>query len=540
MKAEVSYGRPTWTSGVFGTARAEDDLGVEDVGAGLLRRLLPGIIQNTPNAGYYSFYPYLLWRWEQRSTNPAKTAFVPFYRRQEAVFAAACVLHDHRHDRELLGINGALAAKRHAREIADGAAELDLDRLADEYMKTRLGGYGLFYAVALQDARLVTPGAPGLVDRASELGRDVAAAFAREFEQTTYFRDYFEATGPVPAEVVRELGDAVCLCTIPGRSDHELLLRTFFGEPLASEAWEERRRGRVESLSLFLEFHDQKPDGASDDLAAWRRALAEPRFSDQKVWKTAHGERRHSWRAYQLREIAVLALTAIWSVYLAELAARGRATHAELVSVLRSWLDAGTLGFDRSTPLGDAAKVVGDAVPDAYGLAAAAEPLQWEWRDAPPQALGRALRILFVLPREVAREAPGFTELLDEGGTHRWSLRYVGEWLAARQHQSVAEVAGQLLDALHHQHVRVALTKVRVPSAQNLRREKDPWRDPFCFAEDDGELRPLRGDEPFWSGARYEVVNHLLWTLGLLTSPGSSTRPTDAGRELLAREAERA
>jgi hypothetical protein len=72
------------------------DLGLEEVGAGLLRRLIPGVIQATPNAGYYACYPYLLWKWEQQGGGIERDAFVPLYRRQEAAYALACALHEHR------------------------------------------------------------------------------------------------------------------------------------------------------------------------------------------------------------------------------------------------------------------------------------------------------------------------------------------------------------------------------------------------------------------------------------------------------------
>jgi hypothetical protein len=297
---------PTFTDGLFGVARAQDDLGIEEVGGGLLRRLIPGVIQNTPNAGYYSFYPYLLWKWEQLGGAIERTAFIPFYRRNEAALSVACALHGHRGGVELSGVNGALTSRQRARELDGGLDALDLHRHADSYMDTRLGGYGLFYAVALQDARLVTGGASGLVDRVtSEDGAAVARAFAETFEQTTYAREYLEGGSHVPTGVLRELGEAVCLCTVPGRSDHQLLLQTFFGEPLSSPAWEERRRVRVASLSLLLEFHDQRPSGAADDLLAWRRALVDPRFSNGTAWVTSQAERRESWRAYQLREICL-------------------------------------------------------------------------------------------------------------------------------------------------------------------------------------------------------------------------------------------
>jgi hypothetical protein len=534
LTQQVQYGAPLFTEGVFGKTSAQDDLGVEEVGAGLLRRLIPGVIQNTPNAGYYSFYPYLLWKWEQLGGDISREAFVPFYRRHESVFSVACALHKHRHGTWLTGVNGADAASDRARELDAGASELDVASHMQGYMDTALGGYGLFYAAVLQDARLITAGAQGLVDRVSKHGADVARAFAATFEQTAYARDYFTAE-VIPAEVLRELGAAVCLCTVPGRSDHELLLDTFFGSALQSPAWEGRRRQRVASLILLLEFHAQRPTDAADGLAAWRRALLEPRFSDGTVWAPSHPEQLHSWRAYQLREVAVLALTTIWSIYLAELAQRSRATHAELVTVLTSWVDAGRLGFDPHARLGDVMSGLQGLLGDAYELAANAEPLGSEWRDEPQRALCRALRILMVLPREIAQEAPGFTELLDEGGSHRWSLTHLNTWLGARTEQMFTKAAGELLDALHHQHVRVALSKVRIPNAQNLRRYKGGWRDPFNFAEDDGVLRPLRLDEPFWSGARYRVSNHLLWTLGLLTAPKPPTNLTTLGMTILER-----
>jgi hypothetical protein len=533
MTPSVEYGTPLFTEGVFGRTSAQDDLGIEEVGAGLLRRLIPGVIQNTPNAGYYSFYPYLLWKWEQLGGSTDRNAFAPFFRRHESAYALACVLHDHRDDGKLSGINGAEVSRRRARELEAGAPHLDLAAHAEQYMETELGGYGLFYVAALQEARLVRGGARGLVDRVTEQGEFVARAFAEVFEQTSYAKQHLESSGMVTIEELRELGDLACLCTIPGRADQEPLLQTFFEATDGSPAWEDRRRTRVESLSLLLEFHEQRPPGDEDDLFAWRRALVDPRFSGGASWSTAHPERRESWRAYQLRELSVLALTTIWSIYLARLGGRVRATHRELAEQLLSQLTEEELGFPPTLSLREASGAVGEAIPDAYALGLEAEPLWEEWREEPARALCRALRLLIRIPREMAGAAAGFTELLDEGGDHRWSLRYLDEWLAARAEFSVAAVASDLLDALHHQHVRVALTKVRVPTADNLQRVTGNWRDPFNFTEDDGILRLLRPDEPFWSGARYAVGNHFLWTLGLLTSPEPPIEVTPHGREIL-------
>jgi hypothetical protein len=427
---------------------------------------------------------------------------------------------------------GAIAAREKVREIDAGASEIDLGGFAETYMDTRLGGYGLFYAAALQEARLVRAGERNLVDRTTEQGATVAAAFAAAYEDTSYVKEFFSADR-IPVGVLRELGDKACLCTIPGRSDHQPLLDTFFGSPLPSPTWEDRRILRIESLSLLLEFHEQRPDSAKDDLAAWRRALLEPRFSDGTAWTTAHPERRESWRAYQLREVAVLVLTTIWSVYLALLIERQRATHVELAEEMTSWLTHERLGLDPATTLEAAMDAAQQQVATPYELGEHVEPLLTEWHDERERAFCRALRTLLVMPREIAREARGFTELLDEGGSHRWSLKHLDGWLRGRAEQPLADVGRDLLEALYYQHVRVALSKVRTPTAQNLGRYKGNWRDPFNFAEDDGVLRPLRRDEPFWTGARYGVGNHLLWTLGLLTAPAPPTRLTDLGRRFL-------
>ena len=40
----VTYGAPVWTTGGFTYESGLDDLGLEGVGAGMLRRLLPGIV----------------------------------------------------------------------------------------------------------------------------------------------------------------------------------------------------------------------------------------------------------------------------------------------------------------------------------------------------------------------------------------------------------------------------------------------------------------------------------------------------------------
>jgi len=513
----VEFGRPVWTSGQFTRQSALDDLGLESVGAGLLRRLIPGVVQTTGNAGYYAFYPYLLARWEDEHDSVKRSDFKPFYRRQEAAYAAACVLHSHRGP--LGGIQGSIKAGEAVHAASDG---VDVAALAEGYMDSPYGGYGLFYARALEDMRLTHLGAQRYVDRVTDGGRAVAESFASEFEDTRYYREYFDAA-VVPLEVLEELGERMCSCAIPGRADHKPLLAAFFGEPEDDPVWATRRRTRTESLSLFLAYHRQRPDDDAGDTRSFRTLLAHRSFAGGAAFTTPFGERLNSWRAYQVRECETLVLTTIWSWYLRRLEQLEPVTHA----ALRDDLVAGTawdrIGVSAATPLVDAIGEAHRRLPDGAAIVAAAYETA-ENVDEPAVPLAVGVQTLLALGVVAAEEDHGFAELMDEGGPGRWSLAHLRTWLSLREDREVASVLADLLDEIHHQHVRVSLGKVN-PLGQ---------RDPFCFAEDEALLRLLRTDEPFWTTARFEVVNHLLWTLGLLETPDGRARPTELGKRVLA------
>jgi hypothetical protein len=85
-----TIGEPTWTAGHFKRAAAIDDLGLESVGAGLLRRLIPGVVETSISSAYFAYYPFLLQEFARRSPDATALAdFKQFYRRQEAAFAPA-------------------------------------------------------------------------------------------------------------------------------------------------------------------------------------------------------------------------------------------------------------------------------------------------------------------------------------------------------------------------------------------------------------------------------------------------------------------
>ena len=158
----------------------------------------------------------------------ARVDFKPWYRRREVAFVVGCALHEHRG--RVGGVVG-IDAIRRALDVADD--DIDIGRLAAEgpggYLVNAYGAFGMYYGAVLRDLRLSVKGLGTLVDRATDQGQEVGEGFAERFESTRYFRDYRDADR-IPLGVLAELGEQACLCTLPGRPDHQLLLDAFFGE----------------------------------------------------------------------------------------------------------------------------------------------------------------------------------------------------------------------------------------------------------------------------------------------------------------------
>lgn len=517
----VEVGVPFWTSGKFKSISAENDLGLENVGAFLLRRLLPGIVEATPQAGYFALYAYLLAKHEERSDSARRADFVPFFRRQELAYAIACRLHAHGVT-PVPGIQGWYGAGAAIRESDDA---IDLSAYLDRYSDAPLGGYARFYARMLEALRLTRPGAYQMVDRVTERGQSLAHAFARTFEDTRYYREFFEAD-VVPVDVLRDLGNHVCLCTIPGRSDHQTLLDVFVGEPEQELAWESLRQRRVRSFALHLTYHRDRPDEQPGDVDAFRATIASGRFSDGSPLSTSFTEIENSWTAYQLRESQTLALTALWSWYLQRLQETYPTTHLEVRDGLCAETDwQASAALDGSETLTEARARAEEQLPDGRAIVEAVAAFTQTPNGQFGGWLATSLLALLAIDREASREESGLSELRNDGGSARWSLAHMHDWLAAREQQTLAETQCDLIDELRIQHLRIATPKLS-PTDQ---------RDPFCFAEDNGVMRFIRGDDPFWTSGRFGVLNTLLCSLGLLEAPTGEARLTPLGAQVLAK-----
>lgn len=105
---------------------------------------------------------------------------------------------------------------------------------AGAYMKSSLGGYGLYYRTAMESTGVLAIARRGSglpLDAPLPAGRAIAAAYREAISRTTLWKDYLsrDMTGQVRRDDLVEFARVGCLCQLPNASHAELpLLQDLF------------------------------------------------------------------------------------------------------------------------------------------------------------------------------------------------------------------------------------------------------------------------------------------------------------------------
>jgi hypothetical protein len=299
--------RPQWIAKMYPSKVGRDHLGLGSVSSDqILPTLSPGINGLTIHPRYHSFYTFLLDKFWRRDRPRSRDAWVRFYRPREFIFSVGCYLCEQPEHGDLGTVvggqkTGPLAARR--QEHYDTTYN---------YIKSDLGGYGLYYGSVIAELGLVFPGGPRFpypIDVPSEHGKRVAAAFRMAVEGTIYYRDYFDKDETkVPVDVIREYIHRACLCQLQVRDapDRPLLLDLFLHR--GNEAGSRRA-----TLRLLLDMAAQTQDYAIDQDAF--RQLLYLQADDSRAAYTPREDMLDTyrrWRLYQAREYYAFALNALW------------------------------------------------------------------------------------------------------------------------------------------------------------------------------------------------------------------------------------
>lgn len=298
---DFAWGAPRWTAAMYPRKTGMDHLGLASVSQDrVLPQLSPGINVLTIHPRYWSVYAWLLTEFWERDLPRTGVAWGRFLKPRERIFVAA-VLSCPRHGTEIQEVAGKLRIRK---EVDDGVASFDP---MAPYLKNSRGGYPIYAAAVAQlgFSALDRDLAQASCDAPSPMGRQTGFALREWIEPTTYYREYFEHPDvEVPAEVVAEYSERICLCRATDGPDYPYLQHAFLHVGADDEA--ERRRA---SLRLVCDIADQTADEPVSSwnfrqLVYYRQGLDGRRYIPANADLAATARR---WRIYQHRELVAWA-----------------------------------------------------------------------------------------------------------------------------------------------------------------------------------------------------------------------------------------
>ena len=342
MEAESGQSTsPQWIAEMYAGKTGRDHLGLGSVSSDqILPTLSFGVNVLTFHPRYHSFYTFLLDEFWQRDRTRSKANWVRFFRPRAFIYSVGAYLWDqpqHGGTANVVGgqKTGPLATREHKAHDT-----------SYNYIKSELGGYGLYYRSVIAELGLAYPGGPGFaypIDVPSELGKRVAAQFREAVRDTEYYRRYFDQDrAEVPIEVIKEYIRKACLCQLQAATapDRPSLLGVFTHGGLEPEA-------RRATFRLLLDIAAQT-QGYALDQDAFRQLLYFQAADNGAAYIPSDAVLAvyRRWRLYQGREYYAFALNALW-YYLCEWGLQqGGAVHPVPLSELWQHLDV-ALDFGR-------------------------------------------------------------------------------------------------------------------------------------------------------------------------------------------------
>lgn len=243
-------GLPEWLEPSFTVKPGRDPLGFQTIThERVMPWLLPGVLELSRRARYFSFHPFLLDEYERAKLPPSNRALSDFIRAKEFELRVAADLCP----RECGAghVMGYYAARRAQRDGGSYLRSFSVD--------SYLGGYGLYYrsplaemnVVAVAGSQLGEEPTPIDVLRRDDRAEQLAATFRDACKETDYYKTYFMGNRPIPEAVLRDYADVACLCRLgEHHREMEAIRGLFFKATQESE--EIPTAFRRQAFSLFL------------------------------------------------------------------------------------------------------------------------------------------------------------------------------------------------------------------------------------------------------------------------------------------------
>jgi hypothetical protein len=325
---------PRWIAASLDVKEGRDPLGLQTTTQDrLMPRLLPGILELSRRARYFSFHTYLLDKYRRLREPADSKALAAFIKKREWEYGLA-VMHCPRDCRS--SPVGALRLRG-----VVGSQQPPFPR--GESVESAFGGYGLYYRSPLAEIGIVARAGtllgntPIAVDvlYPTERAERLASTFADAVEDTEYVNRWMLTSAPIPLEVLVEYADVACLCQLRHRpEERDAVHAALFGEddgPVATTVAEallddsseeadddgdarptpgaaivQRRR----SVAHYLSLVDAEP-AVVDDEGAYRERLWAPADLRSVEHETVAGQ----WAGLIAKDVWQDALCSVWSEF---------------------------------------------------------------------------------------------------------------------------------------------------------------------------------------------------------------------------------
>lgn len=336
---------PQWTARAFRFIKGRDHLGLGAVSSGgILESLAHGINVLTIHPRYHSFYTFVLDEFWRRELPRSRREFVKFYRPCEYVFSLGvyfCDLEEHGKLSNVVGWE---------RVIPQGNLDLELYEQNFDYIKSELGGYGLYYRAVISNIGLIYQGGTGSpfpIDVPTERGKEVAGLFRKAIEETEYYREYFgKADKEVPRGVITEYGRKACLCQLKkdDAPDKKALIDLYLHGGNNPEP-------RRHTFRFFIDLAEQT-SGHPINQDSFRQLVYFSSSSTGAQYKprSSTEDTYQRWRLYQAREYYVFAINSMWKYICNYGVSEGGELHPipieQVVGHIQTSLDFGKLAKD--------------------------------------------------------------------------------------------------------------------------------------------------------------------------------------------------
>ncbi len=313
MKIETAWVKPPLQIGGL------DHLAVQAPCINIYGRLLPGITNVTDRARYYSFYPWLVWSFDQQGFTKYDDDWVERFRRADCLFTLIATRHAAQAGGEYEDHAGATIGSRTLNPVARDLGKGEGIKLSDysrregakvRYFQNKLGGLGQYYLGILRELKVLGGASATGIQYTRQFGQKIAESFDAGVDRDAFF-------AVVDADFVA--GDQLdalnlfCPCNIrknPG--ELKILSEVFFAQNGFYETEALPRRRTLQSiLDLSALLADE---GKELNIATFRACFYSSALPSGKQWACSASllPNREKWAIYARSELLSIAVQGVF------------------------------------------------------------------------------------------------------------------------------------------------------------------------------------------------------------------------------------